>query len=161
MELPTVNQCFDFHLTNRSLVDFVFNEGKIQFFDIENDGEIGISLIEIKEDFQKKGIFTNLIRHIISHNFIERIWIFQTSDLMSLLLQTRKFDGKYFQNRFTGEFLWVRAQEYDLDRMPYDHIKSQEISDKLSHLMDMAKEQPMNIVQKIIYGNNDFRRQMC
>lgn len=161
MELPTVNQCFDFYLTNRSLIYFVFKEGKIQFFDVEKYGEIGISLIEIKEECQRKGIFTNLIRYIMSHHFIKQIWVFQTSDFMSLLSQTRKFDGKYFQNRFTGEFLWVRAPEYNLHRMPYDHLKSQEISDKLSHLMEMAKEQPMNIVEKIIYGNNDFRRQIC
>ncbi len=161
MEGMSANNCFDLHLKDRSSIQFSFKEGKIHFFDTERNDEIGISLIVIKEEFRRNSIFTNLINYIISNKSINKIWVFQTSDIMALILQTRKFDDKYFRNCFTGEFLWVRFPEYDLDKSHYDHQKSQEISENLSPLMHMLKTHPISEVQKIIYSNNDYRKYMC
>lgn len=157
-EVASVNEGFDLHLKNRTSTDFQFKEGKIIFFNLQTDDEVGISLIELKEEFQKKSIFTNLINYIISNKSINRIWIFQAVTTMALILQTRKFDGKYFQNCFTGEFAWVRSPEYNLERMSYNHQKAQEISEKLSLPMNMLKTHSFRDVQDIINKNNYYRR---
>lgn len=152
----------DLHLKNRDLTLFNCIEGKIEYYnnEIKNDDEIAIYSIFLDKNYQRKGILTNLINHIINHREINRIIVIQPNFYTCVILQTKLFSGRYFHNHLTGELIWIREPLTKVSKSQYyDHCKSEEIAKLLGPAKEVMKcssiEEFTNYIQ-----NNDLLEYM-
>jgi hypothetical protein len=102
---------------------FTIPEGIIKFLIDSNKNIIYIHSFFLNAEFQNKGILKNFLKYL-SENFDE-IWFCQCNYVMGLILMTTKLDDKYFINKYTGEYYWIKNNpNYDFQKIKqiYDYI---------------------------------------
>ena len=141
MFVENILEALKSHVHNERNISFEFPEGIIEFFtdpkNLSPKNWIGIFEIEFKEEFRDKGLFKSLMNEItINHPSIEEVWIIEVCHTFSVILQTSKFNERYFTNKGCGEFYWIKTGAGS-GRNRYDHERSERIAQELAPAKQM------------------------
>ena len=109
--VASILEALEQHLKKRTNNRFIFPQGEIEFFNI-NSNTVGIFLIEIKQEFQRQGIFTSLMKAIVENDSINKVIITEVCNSFSVILQTTKFGEGYFESNGFGELTWNKTVPY-------------------------------------------------
>lgn len=137
--------------------EYIIEEGRLIFFNMDSDNAVGIHTIMLKDEYQNKGILKSFIQYLSCH--YNEIWFFQCNDIMNCVLLTMKIDGKFFTNRGTGEHYWIRNDQNSKNK--YNQLRAEQINIIMLPLKEKLKisyEEFEKYLLEYYYSNDDYRQ---